>query len=740
MKNTNFDCYGKYLLRTPLLPVSLFLETTNNKCIPERKLKELFSNEILQEAIFLASPDLYGSMLLWLENKLTDDKKKVKLINSLLKYFSRMSARCTPFGIFAGCSLGSISDKSKIVLNAKKFNQKSTRLDMNVLVNLSQRLSQNERIKKQVKFYPNTSMYKVKDNLRYIEYHYINNERKHFLTEVRQSKFLMAVLRISSNSGALLSQLIDDLMDLGLSEDVASSYISNLVESQIIVSDLEPSVTGDDFQNQITKILNEMDGVGNVVSLLDSVKNSISELEKKMGSKKAIYDLAFDAVSKLSIDFTPRFLFQTDMLTAVKSNRINKKVIESVKTGIEVLGLLTNPSSNLRMERFTEAFVEKFGQREVSLPKALDVEIGLNYLVDRTPGNVAPLVDDLVVPPRQEKTITKNFSKASEFLMKKINRANFNKESIIELNYSEIKDFSSSIRDVSNSISTIVQLVNIEGQEFIKLEWIGGSSGANLITRFSHLNKEIRTHVEKIVEKEEEMNDDSIMAEIIHLPEARVGNILMRPAVRAFEIPYLAKSNATSDNQLEIEDLFISVKNNKMRLVSKKLNKKVRPKLTNAHAFSNHSLPIYHFLCDMQTENKKSSLRLDIGPFESDYEFIPRIIYQNLILKLATWNLKKVEFEQCFKFIYSHEKLLKSIKELRERFELPRYVLLKEGDNELLIDLENVDYLIVFLEEIKNKDSVTLVEFLFAEENIVKDLEGNGYTNEIVLSFFRTNR
>src|SRR5690606_26579118 len=143
MKN-RYNSFSNYILRTPLLSFDFYKELTSKENISTEKLKEVFKNLIIREAIFLASPVLYEELVKWEQGEINDTKQKDKMIFSFLKYPSRMSSRCTPFGLFAGCELGNIeNNNTNIVLKGIEENKRPTRLDMNYLVALSKNLAKN---------------------------------------------------------------------------------------------------------------------------------------------------------------------------------------------------------------------------------------------------------------------------------------------------------------------------------------------------------------------------------------------------------------------------------------------------------------------------------------------------------------------------------------------------------------------------------------------------------------------
>jgi hypothetical protein len=215
---------------------------------------------------------------------------------------------------------------------------------------------------------------------------------------------------------------------------------------------------------------------------------------------------------------------------------------------------------------------------------------------------------------------------------------------------------------------------------------------------------------------------------------------MLRPTFRSHEIPFLTTSSVSSDCVISLDDLFISVRKNEIVLRSRKLNKRVIPRLSCAHNFGLSTLPVYRFLCDLQNQGYRPWIGFSWGNLSNSYAFTPRVIYRNLIFCPAQWIINKVELINIFE-IKVYDDLLSEIKNWRITKKIPEKVLLVEGDNKLFIDLANCLSVKTLLSSIKRKETFVLEEFLFNPKNsIVTSVEGeNVFTNEFLFAFHKEN-
>lgn len=695
----------------------------------------------VDEALFLASPDLHSQMKVWLDGGLTDPKKRERLHYGLTKYLLRMATRPTPFGLFAGFSIGKWDREVKVELPEQSRYERHTRMDMNYLCALAQNLAKHPLIKENILFYPNSSIYPVGDQLRYVEYRYRQKSRRtHHIVAVDRSDYLESVLD-KAGSGASLKEMADLLVDDEITYQDAREFIEELVDGQVLVNQLEPAITGPEFLDQIMAVLEPLKDIDDIKKTILETQKALEEIDNsRIGTTVSNYHKIAEHIKPLETDFELKFLFQTDMVKPTLHNTLDRTLAGDLMKGFEVMNKLTMKPGTTTLGQFRDAFFERYETRELPLLQALDTEAGIGYRQTGSAGDVSPLVDDLVLAGGGEGSDLK-WNRIQAFLFKKYKEALSGNKYEIELTDKELEPFESGDwTDLPDTFSAMGQIVEGKSEtnpkERVMISGFGGSSSGNLLGRFCHGDSATDTFVKEITAKEKELKPDVLLAEIIHLPESRVGNVLLRPVLRQYEIPYLAKSAVPPEDQIKVQDLMVSVQRNRVVLRSKRLNKEVLPRLSNAHNYSYNALPIYHFLADLQTQGLRSGLGFNWGALANEYEFLPRVIYRNLIFSPATWNIKNEDVKELLE-IKDDDQLVRETRKWRETRKMPAYVLQADSDNKLFINLENALCIKTLFSIVKKRGGFQLVEFLFNPENaVVKSKEGV-YTNEFIFSFHK---
>lgn len=96
MEKHNYSFHKHFVFRSPLLPYNI-----------SKKNHSLFlKNKKAKEALYLASPLLYFEFEKYNNDENYSSKKNKRIESSLQNYATRIRTRCSPFGLFAGCSVG----------------------------------------------------------------------------------------------------------------------------------------------------------------------------------------------------------------------------------------------------------------------------------------------------------------------------------------------------------------------------------------------------------------------------------------------------------------------------------------------------------------------------------------------------------------------------------------------------------------------------------------------------------
>jgi lantibiotic biosynthesis protein len=180
--------YDFFVIRRPIFPVqhlSRFHQQLSHDSL-DTALRDWYADPIAQQALQVASPTLFDRFQRWLTGEKLSEQEK--LLITLHKYLVRMTNRCTPYGLFAGCAVGSYGTQTILSPAAQNSVQQHTRLDIECLLTLKEWLVNQPVVRNQLKLYPNSTLYLAGDTYRFIEQQHEQQGRHYFI-----SAFLCAV-------------------------------------------------------------------------------------------------------------------------------------------------------------------------------------------------------------------------------------------------------------------------------------------------------------------------------------------------------------------------------------------------------------------------------------------------------------------------------------------------------------------------------------------------------------------
>lgn len=728
--NYTYLPFNGFLYRTPMYSIEFGKRVMRSNV---EMWRHILGNTLTQEALYLSSNSLYNEIL----KQINQPDEHILL--SAVRYFSRMFMRCTPFGLFAGCSFGKWGDKTEIVLSDSI--KRTTRMDMVYLYEVSQYISKLETIKNKLVVYPNNTIYRTTSNhYRYVEFYYQNGKRQHRISQFERDEVIDYILRISQN-GITVEELKNEKVSNDIDQIDWILYVEEILNSQILLSDLTPIVTGDDF---LKKILLKIEGINYDESSvnLDNLRD-ISDILNKLGDNSklnfALYDSIIDKVNKLGIHYDPKYLFQVDYVRLEKSAELSEEICTQLQDGIEMLINFSCKEPLVDLDNFKKSFLERYEMQAVPLLIALDPEIGIGYPVGQQYATGYSIIDNLNLPKNDQEVENVSFkiNSLQKLILNKILHENKNLNEIV-IDDKDFDKLNTKKENLPMTLAVMCSLFNKQNEGiFIVLQSIGGSCAANMMSRFAYLDEKIDMLVKDITVKECELYGSSFaVAEIAHSPEARVGNILQRPYVRGYEIPYLVATAFDKVDTILLSDIMVEIKDSNIRLFSKTMNKTIIPKLTSAHNFKKNPTPVYRFLCDMQFLNENRNLSFSWGGLGGILDYFPRVRYKNVILSLAR---RRISVSELNSFIDIKKMFVDWTKlhAWRNKNHIDDFSVLVDGDNKLYIDWNNTLSVLSFFKIVHRRNNILLEELFDDSGNSVVTDGVNRYRNEFIIPFYK---
>lgn len=711
---------NKFIVRVPVNSFKKSEISNLNKAFILQKFRK---DNYFREAILIASPELFFLV----ESK----KNKIgeKEIKSLAKYYIRSCTRATPFGIFSGICLGDIEKTTNIVLTEKEHFLKFCRYDTSLIFKLIARCNKLDFLRENnILLFPNNTLYKTLDYYFYTESQNRNGIH-YFVKNSIEADNILNLIISKTQEGLTVNDIIKLIQDENYDYNTASEYVNDLINNQILMSELEISTLGNDSYKSLLEKL-RFNRTGYLENTFWKEMTEFSEsLEKSTLNVDNIkkYQYGFDFFK--SIEPNKKNIFQIDTLVQSYKSSLSIRTINSLKSVLPVIAKFSRINKDPLLD-FKISFLKKFETEEVPLLKALDKDLGVNFSDQEK--FYQPLFSDLNFKRKNDDYVFHPFNKKDELLQEKL-CSHFMKgnQSYIEITDNDVASIYSTGTIYYPSLSALLEI--FDDKIFVE----GFLPDATKLTgRFTYMNDNIYNENREIFNAySSKTSDDVIFAEISHLASPRDGNVIIRKPLSEYEIPILCSSRSSKEKTINLKDITVRLRDNKILLRRKQDLKRIIPIISCSHNIYKYDcLGIYKFLALVSQEYQGIPLGFDWGVLREGFTYLPRVIYKNFILSKASWKIRKKQIAELIDCA-SENMLLEKMNLFRNQYNIPKEFVVKEFDNFLYIDSSNIFFIKLFIDIVKNKDWFIIEEYLFSKEkSVIFNNKGEMFANQFIVN------
>ena len=717
-----------FMIRIPLLPVDEFYHLSNQSDMEAYLLSFYSNDEILREAIAIASPTLHQAL-----QKIAEKNKKERqqIFSSLLKYVLRMATRSTPFGLFACISQGKWDNATCINMDHRII-EKRCRPDMEWLMKVIDAICQNSESFNilPIKTNPLALHQGNRINLNYMRVN--ESDKKKKKVSIGATPLTLAIITICKQA-MTVDQLISEVIaqNPSLNDLKVREVIRKLVEQRILLFTLHPSLlTKSPFQDLLAK-LSEAYEMNNAllnipeISFLKKIDLKISKYNCQGIGKgeEALQDIQ---ASMETLAPSANFI-QVDAVYRGENLTLNHLVAEELSNTAEVLWRLSFRSHKL-LQKYYEKFIDKYGSgRKIPLLELLSEE-GLG-------------IPEIYLNASQEKINLSSKEKIwSRWLKSEWCKCLHERKKEIILTdqiIDKIWGIPNDMEKAPLSFDLYCEIVaasalHIDQGDFLlnisNTTWQAGSTFGRFI---DILGKNTEESLKWLADQEERLEENSRFIESSYIPfPLRYGNVANHPNLRCHAIDF---GGISSEKTLQLEDITVGILEDRFYLTLKGESEELIVLAGNVLNPTYAPIPL-RFLRDV-SRSRYSSMEIFSSQELDSAQFAPRIKYKKSILSPAQWKIDLEQIDATAKD--SLEKLNEKFLNWAANWELPQYVFMTYGDNRILLDCQKAEHIREITAVLKKNQEVKLVEKVGQEQGEwVKSSKGRHFS-EFVVPFLK---
>jgi thiopeptide-type bacteriocin biosynthesis protein len=585
---------------------------------------------------------------------------------TIWKYFNRAKFRATPYGNFAAFSL---------VPLLKEQQTDHIILSEKTLVHRFPNWQEKEHINFDPKFLSNHALFVRTNTTAYLcdqELRYVNIEDGSFeLSAVSAEKTTLETLKFCRTQRTL-GQLGDYLQHTHqLSPSLTRYFIEQLIGSQLLLTDSQPNITGTDYFSRIGHISVEK-------------RNDYIIAERK-----------------------------------ICSGHLSEKNLHIIPELIEFLCQHLHPAKNNALNEFKAKFLRRFEEKKIPLLVAMDPEMGIGYRSLTRDKEEDPLVQDLKTYRQQRQPLNQSidYSPIHKFLL----------NGMMQQKTVQLEEFREAGQQnqvmVANTLSVMLHYTD----EHLIVEQIGGCTANTLLGRFSMANDEVTAIGNRFAALEQEANPDVLFFDIAYQIEKNADNINRRRAIYNYELPILSW---TENGQIiDPDDILLSVKEDELVLHSVKYKKRIVPKLASAYNYVRSDLSVYRFLSDLQHQNLRSELSVNVRDMFPGLMHYQRVQYKHVVLSAEKWLIPNHICNWTDK-----EQSLTALAQWLAQIELKTLFKCGFSDQTLIFNPGLKEDMLSFLLFSRNKTALYIEETFISDAQLINDEQLKPYISEFIIN------
>lgn len=510
-------------------------------------------------------------------------------------------------------------------------------------------------------FLANSSWYKVGQSIRYI----YRESRGFELSDVAHNPLFSDILTLCAEARTF-AYLKSETRQARISDATLRSILRDLVDIQLLFTDRHPNIIGQDYF-----------------------------CRTGYHARPAKPSYIITGVPRISGSFDHPAIKELERLIPVLHSH------------------MPTATGKGELQSFFDRFQKKYDRQAIPIMLALDPELGIGYNGLECSLSTSELIRDI----EASKLDRKNDLSDVDGLLKNALLSGSAERAV------QFDDLGLSKADRPDALpNTITALVSNAGDKLV-VEQLGGATANAILGRFTLAKDLLLSNCRELAGIEQTANPDVLFFDIGYMGEVAVDNVNRRAEIYTYSLSIL--NYDTSAEPLSLTDLYLFVQEGELILYSRKLKRRLIPRISTAYNYTRSDLSVFRLLCDMQFQGIQASLLPDLERSVPGLKYYPRLEHGNIILSVAKW---KLEYEERFTDLDVFNEYLKDLN-------LPGYVKIGFADQTLILDLQVQFELYVLQTILKKNKTVWAKEGFAGQKCMVADDHGKGYASEFVLSF-----